>query len=213
MAATTAPHLFLGHSHKDKPFVRRLAKDLDRLSVDVWIDQWELEPGDSLHAGIGAALRTSAYMGLVLSPDSARSRWCKAELEQSLAREMRTRKKVIVPLLCRKVRVPPFLEDRLYIDFRHSYLSALAQLAGFVHRLKQRDLSEQIDASPPRSLRAVERLLKNAGWSPAKELSSKDYETIRRILERAGVRLSTDEFEIIPRLRNPRARPKKALLK
>ena len=40
-----AAQLFLCHSHSDKPFVRRLAKDLSELSVDVWLDEWELIPG------------------------------------------------------------------------------------------------------------------------------------------------------------------------
>jgi hypothetical protein len=49
-------HLFLCHSSKDKKFVRQLAEELTELSVDVWLDEWELQPGDSLHECIGSAL-------------------------------------------------------------------------------------------------------------------------------------------------------------
>ena len=78
------PQLFLCHSSKDKEFVRRLASDLKELSVRVWLDEWELEPGDSLHDCIGSALQESAYVGVVLSPDSVASKWCNRELQTAL---------------------------------------------------------------------------------------------------------------------------------
>ena len=82
------PQLFLCHSAKDKAFVRRLASELTELSVGVWLDEWELEVGDSLHECIGTAIDAAAYVGVVLSPNSAASKWCQRELQTSLAREM-----------------------------------------------------------------------------------------------------------------------------
>ena len=58
-----AAQFFLCHSHSDKPFVRRLARDLSELAVDVWLDEWELAPGDSLHGCIGDAISSVAIRG------------------------------------------------------------------------------------------------------------------------------------------------------
>lgn len=111
--------IFLCHSHKDKPFVRRLAEDLDGLSISVWYDDWELRPGNSLHMCISDALGWSAYVGVVLSPDSVSSRWCQDELEQALTHEKRTDRNIILPLLYREVLIPAFLAGRLHVDFSH----------------------------------------------------------------------------------------------
>lgn len=86
--------IFLCHSHTDKVFVRQLAKDLEFLDVAVWFDEWELSVGDSLHGCIGAALNCAAFIGVVLSPDSIMSKWCRDELEQALSREKRTGAKI-----------------------------------------------------------------------------------------------------------------------
>src|SRR5437899_45017 len=107
------PHVFLCHSHADKPFVRRIAKELDELNVDVWLDEWELSTGDSLHDCIGSALDASAYVAVTLSRHSIRSKWCRSELRAALAREMTLNRNLVLPILRQRVRVPAFLADRL----------------------------------------------------------------------------------------------------
>ncbi len=189
--------LFLCHSHSDKPFVRRLARDLASVSVDVWLDEWELQPGDSLHGCIGAALDSVAYVGVVLSPDSITSNWCNAELQHALAREKKTGTKVAIPCLYRRVAVPPFLLDRLYANFSQSYFIALTQLAGVLHRLDSRDLSEAIAERRPKSLDGVTDCLMAAGWTGPRYLNAKDYETLRSLLKKAGVYLVGDELDMI----------------
>jgi hypothetical protein len=42
------PDLFLSHSSRDKIFVRKLANSMSRCGIDVWLDEWELQAGDSL---------------------------------------------------------------------------------------------------------------------------------------------------------------------
>lgn len=40
--------IFLSHNHNDKPFVRRLAHDLQAVGVRVWLDESEIMVGDYL---------------------------------------------------------------------------------------------------------------------------------------------------------------------
>jgi hypothetical protein len=40
--------IFLSHNHADKPFVRRLAQDLQAAGARVWLDEAEMLIGDSL---------------------------------------------------------------------------------------------------------------------------------------------------------------------
>ena len=45
---TAKPDIFISHSSKDKPAAFHLAKILNYCAIDVWLDDWELEVGQSL---------------------------------------------------------------------------------------------------------------------------------------------------------------------
>ena len=61
-----ASQLFICYSHNDAEFARQLARDLESLHVQVWLDEWELEVGDALHTCVGEALEKSDFVGVVL---------------------------------------------------------------------------------------------------------------------------------------------------
>jgi len=86
---TREPDLFLSHSSRDKSIVRRLAEDLSFLEVDAWLDEWELQTGDSLHDVITAVMKKAGHIAVVLGDNYADSRWARDELKQALARERR----------------------------------------------------------------------------------------------------------------------------
>jgi hypothetical protein len=44
--------VFLSHSSKDTPVVLELAQRLRKDGLRVWLDQWEIKPGDSIPAKI-----------------------------------------------------------------------------------------------------------------------------------------------------------------
>lgn len=39
------PTIFLSHTSIDKPFVEKLARDLQRLGISVWYDKYEIKVG------------------------------------------------------------------------------------------------------------------------------------------------------------------------
>lgn len=207
MPSKRQAQIFLCHSHADKRFVRKLAGHLSILGVNVWMDEWELEPGDSLHECIGQALNSVAYVGVVLSPDSVSSLWCQSELEQALTREKSTRLKIAIPMLYRRVSVPPFLAGRLYIDFSRSYFTALTQVAGFLNGLPVREVAEVITNRPPKTLNNTIMLLEAAGWKGMRYVKAADYEKVQKIFRESGVVVNSDEFELV--IRPGRSRGKK----
>ncbi len=48
--------VFLIHNTKDKPFVKKLARDLDNHGVRYWLDEAEIKVGDSLIEKIRSGL-------------------------------------------------------------------------------------------------------------------------------------------------------------
>lgn len=109
--------IFLCHSTKDKPFVRELSARLQTYGVKVWMDEAEIRVGDSLIERIGDALETVDYVAAVLSLNSIQSEWVGRELRIALHREFEEKKVVVLPILLHKVRMPPFLREKLYADF------------------------------------------------------------------------------------------------
>src|SRR6185437_5021087 len=95
------PHrrVFLSHSSGDKPFVDRLAADLERVNVGVWYDKWEIRVGDSLLDKISEGIQRNDYLAIVLSSRSVQSEWVKREVNAALMRELAERRVVVLPLL------------------------------------------------------------------------------------------------------------------
>ena len=109
--------VFMSHSSKDKFFVRTLAEHLRSYGIKVWLDEAEINIGDSLTEKIGKAIENMDYVGVVLSHNSINSEWVQRELQIALQKEIKGKKVVVLPILIETVEIPPFLKDKLYADF------------------------------------------------------------------------------------------------
>jgi len=92
----------------DKPFVRRLASDLIDSGVKVWLDEAEILIGDSLIEKIGRGIEATAFVGAVLSSNSAGSSWVKRELEIALNEEIDGKRRRVLAILikdCEMLRI------------------------------------------------------------------------------------------------------------
>ena len=123
--------IFLSHTGADKPFVRQLRKDLLEHGVpQVWVDEAEIDVGDSLTAKIEEGMKETRYIGVVLSAKSIGAPWVKKELDIAINREIASGEVVVLPLLYEKCTLPAFLQGKLYADFTNSeeYANGLAKL-------------------------------------------------------------------------------------
>lgn len=110
--------IFLSHTSDDKPFVRKLKNDLERHGVTkVWLDEAEIQIGDSLIKKIEEGLKMTKYIGVVLSPRSIKSKWVEKELDVAMNREIGSGEVVVLPLVIEECILPTFLEGKLYADF------------------------------------------------------------------------------------------------
>ena len=84
--------IFLSHTSADKPFVRKLAADLRNNGHTVWIDEAEINIGDSLIGKIREGLDSVDYVAVVLSKASIQSEWVKKELEIASNKEIKEKR-------------------------------------------------------------------------------------------------------------------------
>lgn len=81
--------IFISYSHQDADFVDRLALQLVRHKVNVWIDRWELNVGDSLLSKVQEAIGGASALLVVLSQASVSSEWVKKEVMQASSASLR----------------------------------------------------------------------------------------------------------------------------
>ncbi len=104
--------IFISYSRKDIDFVRKLAGDLEKAGYDVWWDLTDLRGGDDWPRVIPAAIESSQFVIIVLSPNSAVSDWVEKEYTHALS----LRKKII-PLMLARSSVPFALNTINFVDF------------------------------------------------------------------------------------------------
>ncbi|HVP55225.1 MAG TPA: toll/interleukin-1 receptor domain-containing protein [Candidatus Eisenbacteria bacterium] len=110
--------VFLSHSSKDRAFVLRLTKVLDRHRVSYWYSASHIFGAKQWHDEIGRALAQCNWFLVVLTPNAVRSHWVKRELLYAL-NEIRYNEKII-PLLykpCNHSRLSWTLGEFEFADF------------------------------------------------------------------------------------------------
>ena len=94
------PKVFFCHAHEDKVFVRELAKRLREKGIDAWLDEWELQPGDSLRRKIideGGIADSDCFI-IVVTPNSIKSNWVNAELDAAFIKWTNKQGYKIIPI-------------------------------------------------------------------------------------------------------------------
>lgn len=104
--------VFISYSRKDTDFVRKLAGDLEKAGYDVWWDLSDLRGGDDWVNTIPAAIASSQYVIVVLTPDATESEWVRKEYTQALS----LRRKII-PILLKPGNVPFALNTINFVNF------------------------------------------------------------------------------------------------
>ena len=129
--------IFLSHTNADKPFVRKLASDLEAHGIRYWLDEAEIKIGQSLIEKIREGLDEVNFVAAVLSPASIASPWVQRELDVAMNQEIMGKRIKVLPILYKRCELPGFLLGKLYADFtdEDNYASALKLLVesmGFV---------------------------------------------------------------------------------
>jgi|SRR5215218_4785723 len=109
--------VFISYSHQDAAWTHTLADDLHRAGLDVFLDKWEIAPGDVVVHQLEQGLLASQNGVLVVSPASVSRPWVQQEYAVMVERAVAGKQRLI-PVLLGEVEVPPFAAIRLWVDFR-----------------------------------------------------------------------------------------------
>jgi len=83
----------------------------------VWIDEAELNAGDSLVYALANAVFGVDCVVAIISKASASSNWVRRELAWAMNREIKGKRVRVIPIRRDDVAIPKMLSDKLYLDF------------------------------------------------------------------------------------------------
>lgn len=134
----TRPKAFFSYSHDDKNTATKIAEALRTGGIDVWLDTWEILPGDSLIQKIFEEGLAGADAFLVLiSKNSINSRWVRQELDVALIKRIEgiTR---ILPLIMDGVQPPDHLRPLRWVDMSGDFNNAVREIQMAVFKVYEK---------------------------------------------------------------------------
>ncbi len=118
---------FICYSRRDEDFVLHLCNKLKEVGVEIWLDQWDIAPGDNWNKSIDEALYKCTRMLIILSPEAVDSDEVQSEL-YTFFKE----KKPVFPIVYRDCRIPRRLNVIQHINFTSSDLGDKNKIAELV---------------------------------------------------------------------------------
>jgi hypothetical protein len=128
MSETFLYDVFISHNSKDKPIVRELAQRLRKDGLRVWLDEWEIKPGDPISLKIEQGLQQSRVLVLAMSANAFGSNWVSLERHTALFRDPTNLKRRFVPLRLDDAPIPDVLKQFAYVDWRQRSEAEYARL-------------------------------------------------------------------------------------
>lgn len=124
--------VFISHSSKDKKFVRTLKDGLTENSIETWVDEDEIDFGDSLLNKLESGLNETSHLVIVLSPASVGSEWVQFELKKALLNIHTGLTNKIIPIKYRDCKIPVELEDVLHADLSKEVVLPIGDRVKFI---------------------------------------------------------------------------------
>ncbi len=121
--------VFVSHSSVDREFVESEIVPLLRDDgLQPWYSHESIQIAEDWEKSIFAGLRSSDWVSVILSPESASSEWVKREVDWA----MNERRDRVIPILyrsCHVANLHPELPAIQCVDFRHDILKARMKLS------------------------------------------------------------------------------------
>lgn len=118
---------FISHNKQQKPIARILATALAASGEDVWFDEWQLRPGDSLIGSIEDGLANASVFVIIWSKAAAASNWVGTEMRAYLRRRVDDKSLRIIPVMTDDTPLPTLLAD--YLGFEVGANNSIGAIA------------------------------------------------------------------------------------
>jgi len=160
--AATQPKVYLAHASDDKAVVRPIAEYLMSQGIDVWFDEWEIEPGDSLRQKMEEGLEDMTHFLVVLTKASIAKPWVNKEIDVGLVEQVGGKSRFVpVVVGIDPAKLSPFLRAMLFLQIDPGREADLKMLVDRLHGVSRKPALGDV----PRYVR--KDVVALGGWSPA----------------------------------------------
>ena len=111
-ATSAGDGVFVCYARKDEQFVLRLAENLKRNGVSIWLDQWDIPPGADWDRSIDDAIYDCRKLIIILSPRAIASSEVRGEFRTAL-----DERKPVIPVISAECKIPRQLRTIQYVNF------------------------------------------------------------------------------------------------
>lgn len=109
--------VFLSYSRVDQEWANRIMRALEEQGLAVWIDDRQIRPGELVVAALERGIAECGSVALIVSKASVQSGWVQEEYARAV--ELSKSEAIqLIPVLIEETRMPGFLANRNYVDFR-----------------------------------------------------------------------------------------------
>ncbi len=112
--------VFISYAREDGEWVETLAENLHNLGLEVFKDDWEIDPGDVLVHKIDSGVMAAKNGVLVVTPAALSRPWVREEYAAMITRAVENGFRLI-PVLLADAEMPALLASRVWIDFRDAW--------------------------------------------------------------------------------------------
>ncbi|MFP2906088.1 toll/interleukin-1 receptor domain-containing protein [Pyxidicoccus sp. 3LFB2] len=121
-------NVFISYRRSDFHQVEKIANEVRQAGHKVWLDEWEIQLGDSITGRMNAGLSESAYVIVCCSSAGITSPWMGREWMSSLARQLNDQQIKLLPVLLDGGAPPAILADIKYANLGRNWSAGIAEL-------------------------------------------------------------------------------------
>lgn len=162
---------FISYSHKDQPFALALHEQLVAQKVDAFIDEVDIEVGESLIRKISDAIVDGDFVVALITEHSVNSEWCRKELSIAVTDGINNKQVKVLPIVMGAAEPPPELSDKqLRVDADPDPAEVGQRLIAAMNRLRGMPSAEDVEILPPWTISHTDGLVGSEGRDAAAHL-------------------------------------------
>jgi hypothetical protein len=148
------PKVFMSHSHSDHEIALKIATDLRKNGVNIWLDKWEIKIGDSLIKKIfEEGLTNCVAFIILLSKASVSSSWVQHELDAAMINRIEGLTRII-PIVVENCSIPASLRALRWLDITNNYENGLREIIKAIFEVQEKP---QIGI-PPDFIKSIQKV-------------------------------------------------------
>ncbi|SEV93368.1 toll/interleukin-1 receptor domain-containing protein [[Clostridium] fimetarium] len=109
--------VFISHNHFNKEIAREIGLLFAAQNINVWFDEWNIAPGESIPSKVNNGLEICTHFLLLWSEKASKAPWVKAETNAIIGRMLSTDGVKFIPVMLDSTPLPTIISSYKYIKY------------------------------------------------------------------------------------------------